>query len=420
MSRSDRKWRRISIAGRFGAYGLCSRSSAARWAARRRIFVNNQVIPGRAMKLGGFVVVSLFSLLPRPGYPQRGERIQIGAQPRIVIGAQIDGTEEELAWVVSAAKLSSGRIAIADRGLHQIRVYDQQGRLLGKSGQRGEGPGDFGVIERLWIGRGDTVFVFDYLLQRVQLFLPNGRFARAWPTFDHSGSLHALGGYSDGSVLFESRIPGAAVRETGVRPYQMRLIRARPNGTRVDTLGTFFGGETLVLMRDGRVTGSSHVPLGRYAHAIPAGAKTYYLDGSSNEVVAIDSSTRSFALDAEETRVSAAERENRIRDFVESLANMSPSFIADVRRALSRDLDRPPPLFDSLLVDRGGAVWARAVRRPAPETSTWFVATDGRESFRVDLPAKWQLLDVGADYVLIADHDDAGRTTVKEFPITRR
>ncbi len=203
----------------------------------------------------------------------------------------------------------------------------------------------------------------------------------------------------------------------------MRLIRLGHNRSHVDTLGVFFGGETLVLMRDGQPTGSSHVPLGRYGFATAHGDATYYLDGGTNEVRRLGTAAGAvLTMRVEAEPLTRPEREARIAEFLRNIGNMPPSFVGAVESALVRDLQRPAPVFDSLLVDRTGRVWARETRRPSLGEAQWLVASPQQDApaARLRLPATWQVLEAGSDYLLVADHDVRGRTVVMEYSLSQR
>src|SRR5688572_24640179 len=69
-----------------------------------------------------------------------------------------DGTPaKQFEIVTGVARLSSGHIAVANRGSNDIRIFDARGRHVTTFGQSGGGPGEFRRIEM--IGRsGDTAW----------------------------------------------------------------------------------------------------------------------------------------------------------------------------------------------------------------------------------------------------------------------
>ncbi|HEX6313668.1 MAG TPA: hypothetical protein VFZ73_02370, partial [Gemmatimonadaceae bacterium] len=93
----------------------------------------------------------------------------LGPDPRLTITD--DGTPAtQFVRVVGVARLSSGHVAVANRGTNDIRIFDDRGRHVTTFGRTGDGPGEFRRLE--WIGRsGDTAWFFDSGLQRVTAVL---------------------------------------------------------------------------------------------------------------------------------------------------------------------------------------------------------------------------------------------------------
>lgn len=67
-----------------------------------------------------------------------------------------------------------GRIYVADTHAHNIKVFDDEGRLLATWGQRGEGPGELNFPTHLALTNG-TLIVCDSLNARVQGFDAEGK-----------------------------------------------------------------------------------------------------------------------------------------------------------------------------------------------------------------------------------------------------
>ena len=63
-------------------------------------------------------------------------------------------------------------------GLKQVGVFHQDGRLKKVLGGRGEGPGEFGHINHIVVGSGDTLYVYDHSLLRRTVFDPDHEFVR--------------------------------------------------------------------------------------------------------------------------------------------------------------------------------------------------------------------------------------------------
>jgi hypothetical protein len=124
----------------------------------------------------------------------------VGPEPLIEIGGAEDDARYQLFQVVDAARLSDGRIVVANGGSHELRFYDERGAYVSATGREGGGPGEFrGMgIKSLQVGADDSVYVFDWSSQRVSIFDARGRLARDFSALSSIGSLAYVGRFADG------------------------------------------------------------------------------------------------------------------------------------------------------------------------------------------------------------------------------
>lgn len=73
-----------------------------------------------------------------------------------------------------AARLSDGRVVVADFGSGELRWFDGGGRFLQSVGRKGEGPWEFREFNRVVRLPGDTLVVYDLLNQRLTRVGPDG------------------------------------------------------------------------------------------------------------------------------------------------------------------------------------------------------------------------------------------------------
>src|SRR5688500_15752559 len=59
--------------------------------------------------------------------------------------------------IMGVTRLRDGRIAVANMGTNQIRLYSPDARLVGTLGRSGKGPGEFTQLMGLLRIRGDTL-----------------------------------------------------------------------------------------------------------------------------------------------------------------------------------------------------------------------------------------------------------------------
>lgn len=103
--------------------------------------------------------------------------------PILQIGVLDGAPELQLFEVSDVKRLSDGGIAVANAGSRELRIYNSDGSHRATAGGSGQGPGEFGYPEALFVLRGDTIRVQDRL-DRVY-FTASGEFVRR-ETFDRA------------------------------------------------------------------------------------------------------------------------------------------------------------------------------------------------------------------------------------------
>ena len=91
--------------------------------------------------------------------PPAGSRLdwRIGTEPAVSIG-ELDGEEPYLlARVGDALALSDGRIVVVNGGSNELRIFDALGNHVATWGGRGEGPGEFTSLSRVYRWPGDSL-----------------------------------------------------------------------------------------------------------------------------------------------------------------------------------------------------------------------------------------------------------------------
>ena len=81
--------------------------------------------------------------------------------------------------VTGAARAVNGRVFAVSRGTVELIVFHPDGRVLARTGRRGQGPGEFsGGRLDVFAYRGDSIAVYDVGVRQVSIFDTDGRFAR--------------------------------------------------------------------------------------------------------------------------------------------------------------------------------------------------------------------------------------------------
>lgn len=110
--------------------------------------------------------VEIIWAAPASDGPGAGQCV-LGEAPSVVIGGPA-GEEGALDEVVSVVQLPDGRIAVANAGLGQIKVFGETGEHLHSVGQLGRGPGDFRGLAMLGV-HGNHILAYDSMPSRITM-----------------------------------------------------------------------------------------------------------------------------------------------------------------------------------------------------------------------------------------------------------
>lgn len=112
-----------------------------------------------------------------------------------------------------------GRIYVSDTHAHDVKVFDDEGRLLEVIGRRGEGEGELNFPTHISFG-GDKLYVADSMNARVQIFDAQGKAAGTLGrrglymgnltrpkgvTVDSSGNVYVVESFYDHLLVFNSQ-----------------------------------------------------------------------------------------------------------------------------------------------------------------------------------------------------------------------
>lgn len=111
----------------------------------------------------------------RPQWPA-GRGWTLSSQPMLDIGGG-DDTLYHLVTVMGAARLTSGEVAVAAMSSGNVRVFDARGRHVRTIGRSGRGPAEFLQVMGLHRASGDTLVVVDSR-DEYEYFTPQGQHVR--------------------------------------------------------------------------------------------------------------------------------------------------------------------------------------------------------------------------------------------------
>lgn len=343
--------------------------------------------------------------------------------PILEIGA-LDGAEEyQFTRIEGAVLLPGGRIAVADGGSSQIRVFDDGGELVRATGRRGDAPGEYRQITDLGYGPGDSLWVYDFGGRRFTVIPLDGSSVRTLNLGPELSNVGAVGRLANGSFVvreyWSSRSHAGELR-TGLSRDATAVVRYSADGARLDTLGLFPGREIHLGSEDGRTVMST--PL--FAHgtsAAVADSLVYIGDQQDYEVGVYSGEGRlrrlirllDVDLDIDDVSV---EREIELR-----LGSEPPARRPMLRRYLEgMDVPDTRPAYGDILVDDKGNLWVGHAPFPHDPTSWRLFDAGGRLLGSVEVPDRFRIEDVRADRVLGVWRDSLDVERLRLFRLARR
>lgn len=330
-----------------------------------------------------------------------------------------DGASEslELTAPLNIARLRSGIVVVGHGKTGQLFFLDRAGRLLATAGRLGAGPGEFKRISELFVGRADTVLVYDRSNRRLSLFSPAGAFVRSWtPEIPGSGPAnHVFGTLHDGRLVLSQSL-GQPPSANGITRDSMPLSLVPLGGGPAVAAGRWPGNESVIDIRTegGKVQSVeiTRLPFGRVS-----------LVAVLDDGVAIGAGDR-YEIEVRGPRGTMVRRIVRAwkpepvtetdRDKVLELAAATGN--ADARARYQKFLASAPipktkPAYDRIVVSATGQLWVRDYIGPwfGFRPSRWSVfSKTGEWVASVEAPSRFEPLWVGPTEVLgvYLDEDD--------------
>jgi hypothetical protein len=343
--------------------------------------------------------------------------------PTISIGSADGPEESQLHRVRAVARLSDGRIVLANSGSAELRVYGPDGRWLRSIGREGDGPGEFRLLRSFQLVAPDTLIAFDPSSSRVTVFTADGGLVSSKGVSAPGEAVqppdHKL---SDGRWL-------NIMPSTEVEGYQRRrnnfVAWTEGQGT-VDTLLSRDGQEYLIYLRhqDGRYLGRGAVvvPFGGQDLSAIGPGRVALSDGLSYDVAVVELGGKEMRF-----RRTLGRRplpDGAIARFVDNyVSGYQPARQPEVRRHFEQLPNAGlTPTHSALSFDRAGRLWAESYRFPWDSLSrrTWSVFnTTGEWLGDVEFPKALRVFEIGDDYVIGVERDSDGVEYVKLYRIAK-
>ena len=359
--------------------------------------------------------------------PPVGSRLEwtVGSEPAVSIGALEGADPYLLDGVRDLLTLPDGRIVVANRGSHELRVFDAAGSHLATWGGEGEGPGEFNSLVQVERWPGDSVVAWYSQDRRLSVFDAEGNFGRTLK-LESDRPISADAVFPSGAILVSQSVPGGSAADGSSREQRRYEVRVA-EGEQPASLGSFFGSErytsslgaTMFLMTvpfAHRIVNFAWGELAVVASNDSYEVRAYGADGSLVRIVRIDHDL---------IPVTSAHRDA----FVErqAVAPEPSGVTAETTRQLRdfyRDVPLPEthPAFVTAMADALDHLWVQEYNLPGEGGANplWTVLDpEGRVLGFVETPAGLRVYEIGEDYILGRSTDDLGVEYAQVWPLSR-
>lgn len=332
----------------------------------------------------------------------------VSAAPEVDIGTAEGAEADQLYQVTGATRLSDSRIAVANGGTGELRIYDPAGRHLGSAGGPGGGPGEFQAMTLVGRLPGDSLLLYDARSLRFSVMSDEPAFARSFQPGSGGGAERITPrALLEGGPLAGTGVPlGEQTFETGVRNPIFPVLLVGLDGevmTRVDSVPTR----------------PAHLDIGEgviNVTTIPFASETQFAAGPDHLHIGTGDRyeirtysragdlVRLTRLDQPLEAVTDVQREAELERRLEN----APEPARPGLRSRWPELPIPDrmPAYHKLEVDARGNLWVQEYRtEDGPQRWTVFDG-EGRALGRIDLPKGLDVQEIGEDYVLAIALDE--------------
>ncbi len=349
-----------------------------------------------------------------------GEGWRVDSVPVLQIGHRSDGDSlYDLLSVSAGAMLRNGEIIALVGASRQARVFSQSGEWMRSIGRDGTGPGELRRVGVMSLS-GDTLFVPDGQLRRLNAFKLSGEFLKSWQYLaaEGIGNVSPSHRLADGSWIGSAGLPFAAedIPAEGVLRQRVRHYRVGSDlSVLLDTIAETPGRE-LAMTRVGRtddlrsmVESAVPAPLGRFSALAVAPDRFAWGENSAPEI-------RFHAADGSLRRIlrwsaAAIPVDVALLERVKQAALLQAGGDEAARRSIERQYAQPSPApvvpyFSDIRFDADGHLWVQEYAlEPGDSVHFRIFRNDGQYLGRRALPARHRVLEIGHEHILTVWQD---------------
>lgn len=337
----------------------------------------------------------------------------VDSVPILRIGREDSSDVYRFDGVRGIARLSDSTIVIAE-GSPSIRFFDKHGQFLHAVGRRGDGPGEYRVINFIHRFHGDSLLVWDYPRLHVTMLAPDGTFARSVQGPVTEG-FFADDAFPDGSLLGTySRGVTADNAVSGILHVTDAVVRVTPGSDALDTLA-------LVGTAPSFISGGEHflvrsIPFSADVATVAAGQGAYVASTAAFDISyyrAEGQLARIIRLNRPPAPINESARDHFIAS---RLANARSDADRQRQLALYDGLPFPDnfPAFSAMTVDADSNLWVRAYTTSDSVPSQWTIFNPaGRLLAEATTPAHFTVFEIGRGDILGVQEDSLGVQQVR-------
>jgi hypothetical protein len=348
----------------------------------------------------------------------------VSEQPVLEVGVVEGDSVYQFFRVSGVIRLADGRLAVANGGTNELRLYSSRGQYIRTVGGSGDGPGEYRGMRSIWLLPDGSVLVEDGLNARLTVYtseleLVGSRPIRALAPFV---TPPPLGRFSDGRWVV------TAARTVGQPPEPVQfvglLVTYTGDAGSVDTIAELpvMPGYFERCGPEQRAICRLHAPFALARQVAQSGDSIFAGNGADFSIQVIDARgdlTSLWRVHTPARRVSAADIDQDRQSILQRARTDAQ------RRGIERTYQTVPipeimPAYSKFVVDQAGNLWVQEYRAAQDQVSKYLVfSSQGAIKARVTVPGDLNVHQIGDDYILGVRTDEADVEYIRLYRLGR-
>lgn len=326
----------------------------------------------------------------------------IDTTPSVVIKGRDDVDTLTLAMVTGATRLPNGDIMVADLGDFALLRFNDRGALQQRLARKGAGPGEVDYLARLF-RCGNSLLAHDIGNRRTTVFTTEGFYVRSFVFgLGVAGrNPYASACNGKGTFVHHGWEDFRQIRE-GVFRNEVAFWLTPSDSSVGAHIGDWPGSERIGYVRNGRISGSGPLQLGKQPVVAMGNDRAYIGIADRYEFLVADLAGKivdTLRRDVEVQKTTAADI---------AYAKAKAKAGASPRQATSIDslwetipFPTELPAYSAAIVDAADLLWVQDYARSSSPVIGWTVFNhEGEIVATVALPVLLEVYEIGEDYVL--------------------